>query len=325
MNKNIAVVGCGHWGKNLVRNFSELDVLAAVCDPNLEISQKYSSLYSVRNLSFSEILDDASIEGVVLAVPAPLHSSLARKAFTAGKHVFVEKPLAMTLEEADQMIEASEKTDRHLMVGHLLQYHPIFIRLKELIAKGDLGSLKYISSSRLSFGKIRSEEDVLWSFAPHDISMILKLANQGVADVRCEAVEMLQAGIADQAHLHILFEDGLRGYIHCSWLHPKKEQKLIVVGSEGMAVFDDVKPWNQKLALFAHKVDWAEASLELIKADATYEEVNFVEPLKNECQYFIKLISGQVEPMTSGYEGREVLEILTSATACIETMRSKHA
>ena len=168
MKKNIAVVGCGHWGKNLVRNFSDLGSLAAVCDPNAEVAQQYADQYLVKNYSFSEILNDLSIEGVVLAVPAPLHASMAIEVMNAGKHAYVEKPLAMNNLEADRMIASAEENGVQLMVGHLLQYHPIFMALRTLVESGEMGALQYIYSNRLSFGKVRSEEDVIWSFAPHD-------------------------------------------------------------------------------------------------------------------------------------------------------------
>jgi len=175
MNKNIAVIGCGHWGKNLVRNFAELGVLAAVCDPNVDLAKSYAEKYNVGNLSFTAIINDRAIEGVVLAVPAPLHASMAIEVMNSGKHVYVEKPLAMNKVEANDMIAAAKKNGVQLMVGHLLQYHPVFMAVRELVGSGELGSLDYIYSNRLSFGKVRSEEDVIWSFAPHDISMILSL------------------------------------------------------------------------------------------------------------------------------------------------------
>ena len=249
MKKNIAVVGCGHWGKNLVRNFAELGALAAVCDPNAVLAQHYAKQYKVNNFSFTEIIKDAGIEGVVLAVPAPLHASLAVEAMTAGKHVYVEKPLAMNQIEARQMIDTSKDQGVQLMVGHLLQYHPVFIAVRELVSSGELGSLSYIYSNRLSFGKVRSEEDVIWSFAPHDISMILSLTGQETELVRTESASILQSNIADTATVHMTFASGLKAHIFVSWMHPYKEQKLVVIGESAMALFDDTQPWEQKLAL----------------------------------------------------------------------------
>jgi UDP-2-acetamido-3-amino-2,3-dideoxy-glucuronate N-acetyltransferase len=314
MKKNIAVVGCGHWGKNLVRNFSELGALAAVCDPNAELAKHYAEQYNVNNFSFTEIINDASIDGVVLAVPAPLHASLAVEAMNAGKHVYVEKPLAMNQIEARQMIDTSKDQDVQLMVGHLLQYHPVFIAVRELVASGVLGGLSYIYSNRLSFGKVRSEEDVIWSFAPHDISMILSLTGQEPELVRTESASILQSNIADTATVHMTFTSGLKAHISVSWLHPYKEQKLVVIGESAMAVFDDTQPWGQKLALYRHNIDLTNEAPNLGKSDVEYIDVAQSEPLKNECQHFIDVVNEPLMPLTDGDEGLRVLNVLSAAT-----------
>ena len=314
----VAVVGCGHWGKNLVRNFAELGALIAISDPNEVLAARCGAEYDVPVLNYDAILA-SDCDGVVIAAPAPLHASLSQKAFAAGKHVYVEKPLAMTLNEADEMIAAGLKADRQLMVGHLLQYHPVFARLRDMVRQGELGALQYIYSNRLSLGKIRAEEDVVWSFAPHDISMILALADQKVKSVRCEATSTLQPGISDTASLHIDFEGGLNCHVYCSWLHPYKEQKLVVIGSAAMAVFDDTQPWDKKLAIYRHVIDASQVPPMLEKADVTYVRVPEGEPLKAECQYFLDLMAGQVGPLTDGEEGRRVLEVLAAASASDES------
>jgi predicted dehydrogenase len=314
MKKNIAVVGCGHWGKNLVRNFSDLGSLFAVCDPNTKVAQQHADQYSVKNFSFSEILHDPSIEGVVLAVPAPLHASMGIEVMNAGKHVYVEKPLAMNNYEAKNMIASAEKNGVQLMVGHLLQYHPVFIALRTLVESGEMGTLQYIYSNRLSFGKIRSEEDVIWSFAPHDISMILSLAGQAPETIRTESTSILQPDIADSAIVHMEFNSGLKAHVSVSWLHPYKEQKLVVVGKKAMALFDDTKPWGEKLALYRHVVQSSESLPSLEKAEVEYVEVLQSEPLKNECQHFMNVVSGDIMPLTNGKEGLGVLNVLSAAS-----------
>jgi UDP-2-acetamido-3-amino-2,3-dideoxy-glucuronate N-acetyltransferase len=314
MKKNIAVVGCGHWGKNLVRNFSDLGSLFAVCDPNTKVAQQHADQYSVKNFSFSEILHDPSIEGVVLAVPAPLHASMGIEVMNAGKHVYVEKPLAMNNYEAKNMIASAEKNGVQLMVGHLLQYHPVFIALRTLVESGEMGTLQYIYSNRLSFGKIRSEEDVIWSFAPHDISMILSLAGQEPETIRTESTSILQPDIADSAIVHMEFNSGLKAHVSVSWLHPYKEQKLVVVGKKAMALFDDTKPWGEKLALYRHVVQSSESLPSLEKAEVEYVEVLQSEPLKNECQHFMNVVSGDIMPLTNGKEGLGVLNVLSAAS-----------
>ena len=314
MKKNIAIVGCGHWGKNLVRNFAELGALAAVCDPNEQLAQSYAEQYSVCNLSFQAILDNPAIDAAVIAVPAPLHASMAIEVMNAGKHAYVEKPLAMNRVEAEAMIMSAEKNDVQLMVGHLLQYHPVFIAVRELVESGGLGSLRFMYSNRLSFGKVRSEEDVIWSFAPHDISMILSLTGQEPEVVRTESSSILQPDIADTATVHMEFKSGLKSHVSVSWLHPFKEQKLVVVGQDGMAVFDDTKPWNEKLALYHHVVQATDCLPRLEKAEVEYLEVPQSEPLRNECQHFLDVVSENVVPLTDGDEGLSVLKVLSAAT-----------
>jgi UDP-2-acetamido-3-amino-2,3-dideoxy-glucuronate N-acetyltransferase len=249
-----------------------------------------------------------------LAVPAPLHASLAIEAMKAGKHVYVEKPLSMSEAEGEQMIGASEKYGVHLMVGHLLQYHPIFVEIRSMVADKVFGKLQYIYSNRLSLGKIRSEEDVIWSFAPHDISMILSLAGQEPQQIRADATCILQNNIADAAIIHMEFASNLKAHVSVSWLHPVKEQKLVVVGEHAMAIFDDTQPWNKKLAVYNHDVNISGQEVYCSKADVEYRHVEEAEPLQQECQYFIELIQGSVPPLTDGREGLRVLKVLEAAS-----------
>lgn len=314
MKKNIAVVGCGHWGKNLVRNFSELGSLRSVSDSDNSLAKSYAEKYGVTCKSFSEILEDPEIKGVVLAVPAPLHSEMSVAVMKSGKHVYVEKPLAMNQEEAIQMIQTSKKNNVHLMVGHLLQYHPIFISLKDMVKSGEIGEIKYIYSNRLSFGKVRSEEDVIWSFAPHDISMILSIMDEMPKHVMTQSATMLQNEIADSSIIHLDFESGQKAHITVSWYHPYKEQKLVVIGDSGMIVFDDTKLWENKLSLYRHETLLNQIPPMLNKAEAEFIEVVQSEPLRNECQHFIDILDGKHKPLTDGAEGLNVLNVLTAAT-----------
>lgn len=318
MKKNIAVVGCGYWGKNLIRNFYELGALHSVCDPNIEAAKLYASEYNVNQYTFEEIINHPKIEGIVLAVPAPLHASMAIKSMNAGKHVFVEKPLAMNQDEAENMLITAKNNNVHLMVGHLLQYHPVFVAIRKIIKSGNLGKLKYIYSNRLSFGKVRAEEDVIWSFAPHDLSMILSLSDSKPISVRTEATSILQENISDIAKIFIDFESGLRSHVFVSWLNPIKEQKLIVIGDDAMVIFDDTKSWDEKLCIYNHKIKFRGKVTDLLKADPKYIKVEESEPLQNECLHFLKSLSEGNTPLTDGKEGLEVLQILNSASLSLE-------
>ena len=314
MKKNIAVVGCGHWGKNLVRNFYELGVLASICDPNIDIAEQYAEQYSVQNHSFPDIINNPNIKGVVLAVPAKHHAAMAIDAMKQGKHVFVEKPLAMNEAEAILMIETAKANKVQLMVGHLLQYHPVFKKVKDIVQRGEIGEINYIYSNRLSFGKIRTEEDVIWSFAPHDISMILSLANQEPEFITAHSTAMLQDNIADTATIHITFKSGLKSHVSISWLHPHKEQKLVVTGKTAIIVFDDTKPWNEKLSIQRYEAEITQGSPMLKKGDLELIKVIEDEPLKKECQHFIDVVENNIKPLTNEYEGLKVLKVLTAAT-----------
>jgi UDP-2-acetamido-3-amino-2,3-dideoxy-glucuronate N-acetyltransferase len=314
----IAVLGCGYWGKNLVRNFSELDVLSSVCDANQESAAQASQTYGVPALSFENILS-SDVDAVVIAAPAVHHYELAQKALKAGKHVFVEKPLALKIEEAQNLCELSLKQQRTLMVGHLLQYHPAFLELKQLIAKGTLGRLQYLYSNRLNLGKFRNEENILWSFAPHDISMILGLVGELPESVYATGVCHLNNKIHDVTTTHLSFKNGIQAHIFVSWLHPYKEQKLVVVGDRGMAVFDDGLEWGEKLKLYPHQVTWKDGLPQAEKADGIHVPIEVSEPLKLECKHFIDCITQNQKPRTDGHEGLQVLQVLDAAQRSLHT------
>jgi predicted dehydrogenase len=204
----VAAIGVGYWGKNLVRNFAELGSLAALADPDRDAAAALAGKYRVPVLDWQAVLNDSAIDGVAIAAPAGLHARLAQEALLAGKHVFVEKPLALAVNEAEALTRLAERQDRRLMVGHLLQYHPAFTALRDLVREGALGRLQYIYSNRLNLGKVRREEDILWSFAPHDISMILSLIGQEPVRVTAEGGYYLHNAIADVTTTHLAFAGG---------------------------------------------------------------------------------------------------------------------
>ncbi len=309
----VAVLGCGHWGKNLVRNFAELGALAAIVEPRRDIAQALSDQYGVPVHTLQEVLDTDDIGGLVIATPAITHADLTKRALLAGKDVFVEKPLALDVADAEEVRALAADNGRVLMVGHLLQYHPAFRKLMTMVSEGDLGRLRYAYSTRLNLGKFRREENILWSFAPHDISMLLTLFGEPPAEVFATGSAFVQTTIADLTTTHITFPGGGRAHIFVSWLHPFKEQKLVVIGDKGMAVFNDGEPWDSKLLVYPHRVNWHDGVPEAVKVNARPIAVEAAEPLRNECEEFIRCISNRAVPRTDGKEGLSVLKILRAA------------
>ena len=316
----VAVIGCGYWGKNIVRNLAELGALAAVCDEDRQRAEAMASLYRVPVVGWEEILADPGIGAVAIVVPAVLHYRLARQALEAGKHVFVEKPMTFNLSEAEHLCVLAEQWNLRLMVGHLLQYHSAFLKLRQLVQDQEFGRLLYIYSTRLNLGKIRREEDILWSFAPHDVSMILSLINEDPEHVTAVGAYYLHGTIADVTTTHLRFPAGEQAHIFVSWLHPVKEQRLVVVGSKAMAVFDDGEPWPSKLRLYRHKISWDESVPLPHKAEAEMVAVAACEPLKAECRHFLDCIASGDRPRTDGREGVRVLRVLAQAAVALKAI-----
>ena len=319
---DLALIGAGYWGRNLARNFRELGVLHTLCDASESILSGYTDDYAgVRKVRSTDLLwEDPAITRVAIAAPAVQHFELARTALKSGKDVFVEKPLCLELGQASELVELSHSHGRILMVGHLLQYHPCIEKLRELVSQGVLGRLHYITSNRLNLGKIRREENALWSFAPHDLSVILALVGTQIPDqVRCVGEGYLTQGVADTTLTTLRFPGAVRAHVHVSWLNPFKEQKLSVVGSHGMAVFDDTKPFGEKLLLYRNHLRW-EGGQNPVPAKAPGEPVVVTEsePLQNECRHFLDCCRDRVAPRTDGEEGLRVLQVLQMAQHSLE-------
>ena len=320
--RQLALIGAGYWGKNLARNFNSLGALHTLCDLNKATLDSYGAEYAqVRKTSDIEALwTDTEIKQVAIAAPAIYHYKLAKAALLGGKDVFVEKPLCLDLNEACELIGLAKERSLILMVGHLLQYHPHIIRLKQLVVRGDLGRLCYITSNRLNLGKIRREENALWSFAPHDLSVILSLAGGELPEqVRCEGGSYLTHGVHDTTVTTLRFANGLRGHVYVSWLNPFKEQKLTVVGERAMAVFDDTKPWAEKLCVFSDYLARGTGDVPVPnKVQPEFVSVSEGEPLRNECAHFLECSDARLEPSTNGAEGERVLRVLHAAQSSLE-------
>lgn len=309
----VGVAGCGYWGRNLVRNFHDLGSLGAVCDIEAPRLEEMRRTYSVPATSrFEELLAMPEIDAVAISAPAAQHFTLARMALEAGKDIFVEKPLALKVDEGEQLVELARRQSRILMVGHLLQYHPAVIRLRQLLKDGELGKVEYISSSRLNLGKLRTEEDILWSFAPHDISAILYLLDEMPVRVAAQGASYLNHPISDVTLTILSFASGVKAHVFLSWLHPFKEQKLVVVGDRKMAVFDDTQT-DEKLVLYSHRIEWVNRVPVARRAEGEVIPLSKEEPLRLECNHFLECVRNREIPRTDGESGLRVLTLLHAA------------
>lgn len=307
----MAVIGCGYWGRNHVRNFCELDALELVCDES-EAGRAAAKAIAPDVAITGDVSNvlNSDVRGVVIATPAGTHYRLAKEALLAGKDVLVEKPLALDLGEASELAALAESLGRILMVGHLLEYHPGVVRARELLAEGAIGEVRYIYSNRLSFGKVRQEENALFSLAPHDVAVILRLVGGSPTRVSATGGSFVTEGIEDVTLTTLEFERGVKGHIFVSWLHPFKEQRLVIVGERGMLSFDDV---NKELTLSnKHAVAGSDGPVQL---GEKVEAIDFGdgEPLRLECLAFLEAIESRVAPLTDGASGLEVLRVLAAA------------
>ncbi len=319
-SREVALVGAGYWGKNILRVLYEINALKVVAESSLErikeFSEKYPHVEFVED--YRSLLSREDIKAVAIATPAVTHYKVARDFLEAGKHVYVEKPLALTPQEGEDLVELARKKNLTLMVGHILHYHPAVVKLKELIKDGALGQIRYIYSNRLNIGKIRREENILWSFAPHDISVILGLLNELPEQVYAFGGDYVTPGIYDTTVTELEFSSGVKGHIFVSWLHPYKEQRLVVVGSKAMIVFDDVEP-EEKLKLYPHQVEFIDGKIP-VAVKAPHEVVPFEkkEPLKEELAHFIHAYTEGFKPLTDGEEGLRVLRVLDAAERALK-------
>ena len=309
----VGVVGCGYWGRNLVRNFHGLGSLRAVCDIEVPRLEEMRQTYSVSvTQRFDDMLGMSDVQAVAIAAPAAQHFELSKRAILAGKDVLVEKPLALRTDQGEELVKLARKHSRILMVGHLLHYHPAVVELRRLLHAGELGKIEYISSSRLNLGKLRTEEDILWSFAPHDISAILYLLDENPTQVAAQGASYLNHPISDVTLTVLSFGSGVKAHIFVSWLHPFKEQKLVVVGDRKMAVFDDTEP-ERKLVVYPHRIEWVNRVPVARRAEGEVVRLDKQEPLQLECLHFLECVRDHANPRTDGENGLRVLQILHAA------------
>lgn len=313
MKPRIAVLGCGYWGSNHIRTLKSLGVLAAVSDANLARAEGFASEHDCLAIEPDKLFDRDDINAIVMALPPQFHAENAIRAMRAGKDVLVEKPIALTVEDAERAVAVAHETKRIIMVGHVLRFHPAFEKLKALIDQSELGEVRYIHSHRLGLGKFHTENDALWDLAPHDLSMILAITGAPPEEIRGEGAALLDH-LSDFAHLHMRFPDGLRSHLFTSRLNPYRERRLTVVGDKAMAVFDDVEPWERKLAVYRHAVWQDSGQWAFTMNEPTYVKVEEGMPLTRELEHFIACIETRAEPRTTGEEAIEVLRILTAGS-----------
>ena len=312
----VAVVGVGGWGINHVRVWHDLGGLGLLYDVDPSRLATVQTMYPGIEVcsDLRDVLERPDIDAAVIATPAPTHTSIALQLIEADKDVLVEKPLSMTVADGMSLVEAAERRGRILMVGHVLEYHPAIRKLKSLVADGAFGRIRYIYSNRLNLGRIRTEENALWSFAPHDIAIMTRLLDSTPEETASHGGAYLNSDVADVTLTNLRFPNGVQGHIFVSWLHPFKEHRFVVVGARQMAVFDDTLPWDQKLTLYPHSVDWVDGQVPVAnRADATAVPLDEIEPLGAECEDFLTSIATRQQPLTDGESGLRVLRVLEAA------------
>jgi predicted dehydrogenase len=319
----VAVIGCGAWGRNLARNFAELGALAALVDSSVAVADALAAAHGGRAARFDEVLADRDIDAVAISTQPSRHAPLALAALGAGKHVFVEKPLALDPGEAEAMIRLAERLDRRLMVGHVLRYHPAFTRLHALVREGRLGRIRQIYANRLNLGAVRREEDVLWCLGPHDVSMVLALVGAEPTEVAAIGGFHLRDEVADTATLQLRFPGGEQAQVTLSWMSPVKEHKLTVIGAAGMAVFDDTEAWSRKLVLHPHRVGIEEGEPVVDRADPVPIALDPAEPLRAECAHFLHCLRTGDHPLTDGAESLRVVDVLSRAAEAMRLGRPR--
>ena len=316
MNIKLAVIGCGKWGFNHIRTAYNLlgANLVAVCDtiPKSFLKVKSAGINTRFTTDISDVLSNKEINSVIISTSAESHYTLAKILLENGKNVLVEKPMTLISNETEELIELAEKNNLKLMVGHILLYHPAVIKIKEYLKKGILGKLQYIYSNRLNLGTVRSEENILWSFAPHDISVIQFLTEKYPVKISAYGADFLQNNIEDITLTVLDYPDNVHSHIFVSWLHPFKEQRLVVSGSEGMMVFEDTLK-NEKLKYYQKGYKYVNGIME--KFDADYEVVEFEnkQPLEEEQKHFFECVLENKTPLTDGKNALDVLKILEAA------------
>ena len=317
----IGQVGLGPWGQKVARNFGELADLVWLCDLNGDYSDQASERHPNARWTgrFADLLDDSSVEAIAIATDVPSHYPLTKQALEAGKHVFVEKPPAMRGAEIDELVALADARDRVLMPGHLLLYHPGVQKLKELVDSGELGDVLYVYGQRVNFGQIRKVENALWSLGVHDLSVILYLLDEEPEDVIALGRDFLQPGVEDVVFCYLRFPSGKTAHMHLSWLDPHKLRKMTVVGKRKMVVFDDMQP-EHKVTIYENAPQELNGIWGTLAGEVSSPSVALDEPLRLECEYFLRLVRGEEDRRRVANDGARVVRVLERLT---ESLRGR--
>jgi predicted dehydrogenase len=318
----VGVVGLGYWGPNLARNFDELGALGALCDLDGSLRERFAARHPAATMysDYDELLADDSIGGVVIATPVPTHYALAKRALEAGKHALVEKPPAMRGSEMEELVALAQERQRVVMPGHLLLYHPGVQKLKELIDTGELGEVLCVYGNRQNLGKIRRDENALWSLGVHDLSVVLYLLGEEPSEVTAQGRDFLTEGVEDVVFCYLRFPSGRIAHMHLSWLDPHKMRRITVVGREKMVVFDDME-LDQKVTIYDKAPESAPTSYgEWLtrSGDVFSPKIPHVEPLKLECQAFLDLMDGGGDGQRVAADGLKVVRTLERLQASLD-------
>lgn len=317
----IAVIGCGMWGRNIARNCASLNVLHAVVDHNPDRAAEFAQSFTSNAASFEDVCADKAVQGVMISASAAAHEALAIAALQAGKHVFIEKPMALTLTSAEAIREAAKSAGRQVMVGHLIRYHPAFTELLTQVQNGAIGQIRHIQANRLAMGRIRNTESALFDLCPHDLSLILALTGSLPTDVVCHGAAHITPGVVDLLSTGLGFADGITAGMMTSWVNPIKEHRLIVTGQTGSLMFDDTKSWPEKLTLFSDQITQAGELFVVERSSPIHLPVDEKEPLKEEVSAFIEVCRTGQPALTDADEGVRVQSVLEQMTACLAQMR----
>jgi predicted dehydrogenase len=312
----VAIVGLGYWGPNLARNLARVGDLAYACDLSDDNLRRYGKLYPEARMTsdLDEVLADDSVDAVAIATSVPTHHPLGMRVLAAGKHLFVEKPLALSVAEARELVDAAEDADRRLMVGHLLLFHPGLRAVKRLIESGELGTLRYLYGNRQNLGKVRADENALWSLGAHDIAVLLDLVGERPTELQARGECYVRAGVEDVVFGYLKFPSGVVAHLHLSWLDPNKMRKLTVVGSDKMVVFDDMES-DRKVTVYDKGITLPRADtygeyVAVRSGDISIPRVPSDEPLRLEVEEFAAAIRERRAPISDGSSGIAVVEVL---------------